>query len=460
MSQIKNIKYQAIPLPSDILSEKMVGNYDSVRKLIAKRLDDPLTPDCIKERLKLEEKMLFHLEDEFTFTVDEGLKYMQELIPDFTMEELEDLMLRGRIDFKYINGEKKLLDSFRGALVGVYPEIWNRVGGDDRSYAEEDKVIGQLKDGDKFGAHIHMHETVEIKPEDDVKGQKAHIHMPITWEGNPRIKNLKLNTEPAYTKLAAPEAGCHTVYFEAEAKEGATFVVDYEYDYIDTYRNMYAMDPALCTKTPAKEIMDEYTKEVWPHIVFTPFIKTLCAEIIGEETNPLLKARKIYDFITTKCRYRYTENYSAIENVSEWFLINQQGDCGTQALAFITLCRCAGVPAMWESGRTADASGSGMHDWALFYIEGIGWRHADCSYGGASNTRGAEWRRQFYFGNIDPWRVPCNWEQTAEFDPPRKFQRNDDSDNQAGEVEFDSRAAKGNEYNRRNRCVEAVKLEF
>ena len=459
MSQIAKIKYQAIPLPSDILAEKMAGNFDMARALIAKRLTDEKTPECIKERLRLEEKILFHIEDEYTIPVEEGLKSMQEIIPDFTMEELEDLMLRGRIDFKYINGKKMFLDSFRGALQAVYPEIWNRCGGDKRSYDEEDSVIAGLKDGEQFSVHIHMNETIELDPADDVKGQKAHVHLPIVWEGNPRIKNLKLTTEPAYTALSAPEAGCHSVYFEGPAEKGAKFTADYEYDYVDTYRDMYNMDPALCTGVPSKEIMDEYTKEVWPHIVFTPFIKSLAAEIVGDETNPLLKARKIYDFITTQCMYRYTLNYSSIENVSEWFLINQQGDCGAQSLAFITLCRCVGVPAMWESGRTAGpVSGTGMHDWALFYIEGIGWRHADCSYGGGCNTRDAEWRRQFYFGNIDPWRVPCNWEQTAEFDPPRKFQRMDDSDNQSGEVEFDTRAAGYKEYNRNNKCVEAFKL--
>ncbi|MCQ2565696.1 MAG: transglutaminase domain-containing protein [Clostridia bacterium] len=459
MSQIAKIKYQAIPLPSDVLAEKMAGNFDQVRKLIAKRLTDEYTPECIKERLRLEEKMLFHLEDEYCYTVDEALALMQEKIPDFTMEELEDLMLRGRIDFAYINGEKKIIDSFRGALIYVYPEIWNRTAeGDDRDYAEEDSVIKGLKDGDKFGAHIHMHSTVTLHPQDDVKGQVARVHLPITWEGNSRISNLKLTTEPAYTALSADEAGCHTVYFEGEAKDGESFMADYEYDYIDVFRDMYNMDPALCTKTPSKEIMDEFTKEVWPHIVFTPFIKTLTQEIIGDETNPLLKARAIYNFITTRCKYRFTRNYSCIENVSEWFLINQQGDCGTQALAFITLCRCAGVPARWESGRTAGPNGSGMHDWAMFYIEGFGWRHADCSFGGGSNTRGDEWRRQFYFGNIDPWRVPCNQEQTAEFDPPKKFQRMDDSDNQTGEIEFETRGAKYGEYDRSNRCTEAFKL--
>ena len=458
MSQIAKIKYQAIPLPSDILAEKMAGNFDAVRKLIAKRLTDENTPGCIKERLRLEEKMLFHLEDEYIYTVEEGVECVQKRIPDFTKEELEELMLRSRIDFAYINGEKKLHESFCDSLIDVYSEYCKRAAAKGRSYAEEDSVIAGLKDGDRFGAHIHMNQSVVLHPEDDVKGQMAHIHIPVTWEGNPRISNFKLTSEPAYSALSADEAGCHTVYFEKEAKDGQKVAIDYEFDYTDTYRDMYNMDPALCAKIPSKEIMDEYTKEVWPHIVFTPFIRTLCAEIVGDETNPLLKARAIYNFITTKCMYRYTRNYSCIENVSEWFLINQQGDCGTQALAFITLCRCAGVPAKWESGRTAAPSGSGMHDWAMFYIEGIGWRHADCSFGGGCNCSGEEWRRQFYFGNIDPWRLPCNSEQTAEFDPPKKFQRNDDSDNQTGEIEFDTRASHYGEYDRNNKCVEAYKL--
>ena len=45
--------------------------------------------------------------------------------------------------------------------------------------------------------------------------------------------------------------------------------------------------------------------------------------------------------------------YSIIENIPEYAGINQKGDCGIQALLFITLCRYGGVPARWQSGLFA-----------------------------------------------------------------------------------------------------------
>ena len=42
--------------------------------------------------------------------------------------------------------------------------------------------------------------------------------------------------------------------------------------------------------------------------------------------------------------------YYAIPNISEYCAVNQKGDCGVQALLFITLCRMANIPAEWESG--------------------------------------------------------------------------------------------------------------
>ena len=44
-----------------------------------------------------------------------------------------------------------------------------------------------------------------------------------------------------------------------------------------------------------------------------------------------------------------------------------------QAMLFITMCRCAGVPARWQSGWETKPVGSSQHDWAEFYVEPWGW---------------------------------------------------------------------------------------
>ncbi|HPX70660.1 MAG TPA: transglutaminase domain-containing protein [Bacillota bacterium] len=447
MNITDDFRFQALPLPGDIQAEKMAGHYDYARKLIERRLADELTPECIKKRLRLELKILTGMEAEYIYTREEAMALMRERIPSFSEEEFDELLMRGRMDFAYINGEKLFAESFCSALLKVYPELWNRtVEGDRYQPGASEEVIQSVKDGDGFGAHIHICHHLTLRPQPDVIGQKVRIHIPVSWEGNPRVSGLTIKTDPPYKALSSEDAGMHSVYFEERAEDGLKFLVDYEYDYNDVYRDMYDMDPALCAEEPPAEIKEKYLCEQLPHISMSPFIKELAAEIVGSESNPLLKARAIYDFITQKCRYRFTRPYRAIENVSEYFLINQQGDCGTQALAFISLCRCAGVPAKWESGTTASPGDIGMHDWAMFYIEGIGWRHADPSFGGGANMRGNEKRRRFYFGNIDPFRNPCNGAMGVEFDPPKKFWRVDDCDNQAGEVEFETRGAMRSEY--------------
>ena len=91
-----------------------------------------------------------------------------------------------------------------------------------------------------------------------------------------------------------------------------------------------------------------YTEEQLPHIRFTPYLRSLAAEIVGAETNPVVKARRIYDYITTHVMYSFVRSYFTIDNLTEYMGTGLKGDCGIHALLFITLCRIAGIPARWQ----------------------------------------------------------------------------------------------------------------
>ena len=87
-------------------------------------------------------------------------------------------------------------------------------------------------------------------------------------------------------------------------------------------------------------------------------------------------------FLTMKVRYSFMPAYFSQESIAENCARNLTGDCGVQTLLFITLCRCAGIPAKWESGWAAEPGFCGAHDWARFYVVPYGWLYADVSYGG------------------------------------------------------------------------------
>ncbi len=116
------------------------------------------------------------------------------------------------------------------------------------------------------------------------------------------------------------------------------------------------------------------------------------------------------------------------------------------ALTFITLCRCAGIPAQWQAGLYARPGDIGNHDWAKFYIAPYGWLYCDASFGGSAYRAGNKERWDFYFGNLEPWRMVCNRAFQQEFDPPRRFLRADPYDSQSGEVEYDDQGLTSHDF--------------
>ena len=201
------------------------------------------------------------------------------------------------------------------------------------------------------------------------------------------------------------------------------------------------------------------TEEQPPHVVFTPYLRALAKEIVGDETNALLKARKIYDFITTQAVYRFMPPYLTVTNIPEYFLSGLRGDCGVQAITFVTFCRLCGVPAQWQSGLYTKPDSAGHHDWARFYVAPFGWLFSDCSFGGSAYRAGDLDRWNFYFGNLEPWRMPTCSAFQQEFNPPRRFLRYDPYDNQSGDVESLTRRLYADEYEHDCRVLRYEEME-
>jgi len=179
-----------------------------------------------------------------------------------------------------------------------------------------------------------------------------------------------------------------------------------------------------------------YLSECPPHILFTPLLREIADQIVDFSDDALLKARKIYDYITMNLKYTFMSSYRALINIPEFGALNLKGDCGVQALLFITLCRIAGVPATFASGlMSPPGNGVGMHDWAAFYTPELGWRFVDTSYGESAYKHGLMNKWKFYFGNLDPYRAMHNFDFQVPFEHPKKYLRDDPYDNQVGEAE-------------------------
>ncbi len=235
-------------------------------------------------------------------------------------------------------------------------------------------------------------------------------------------------------------------------EENHEFLVEYSYVHKATYHD-------LSEKKCDENQPEFYLREEAPHIVFTPYLKALTESVTDGAKDSLEKAQRIYDFITKNMKYTFMPAYFVLENIAEMCARNFTGDCGVFTLLFITMCRCAGVPAKWQSGLAAEPDFCGGHDWAQFYVAPYGWLYADTSYGISAVRAENEERRQFYFGNLDAYRMVANSEFQAPFTIEKMHWRADPYDNQVGEIETDQKGLSFEEYERSKEILLCEEIE-
>ena len=445
------LQYLQYDLPDDILRRKLAGDFDGAIRLIRRRLADPATPETLRNALNVQARICTLLPGEFPYSKEDALSIIREKIPEFTDAEFDEYVDDGRIRWIYVNGEPRYFNRFFSSLCKAAPGFAQRAGlslpgvesalsgsqGDSRL----DISMKKMKQNGSLTNRIRIRTTVRLKYEFFTPGMflRAHLPIPAACQQQSDIRIEKIWPETG--RISPENAPQRTVCWEETMEENHEFGVEYSYLHTAVFTDAYHG-----SGIPGSYDFD--VQEQAPHIVFTPYLKALCAELTEGLTDPLAKARAFYDFITLNMKYTYMPDYMVLENMAENCARNFTGDCGIFALLFLTLCRCAGIPAQWQSGLTAEPDFIGGHDWVRFYVEPYGWIFADPSYGTAAVRAGREERRQFYFGNLDPYRMVANAAFQTNFTIPKEQWRADPYDNQLGEMESADRGYTFGEYER------------
>ena len=446
-----SLKYLQYGVPDDILRRKLAGDYSGAIRLIDRRLTEDGLTDSMKGSLLVQRKICEMLPSEFPYSKEDALEIVRKNIPDFTMEELEELIDARRIRWIYVNGEERIFNRFFSSLCKAAPGFAQRAGvkmpGVESATAgsQEDSrldiAMKKMRTNGSMTNRIRIRATVRMKDEFFKPGMfvRAHLPIPAACDQQSDIRIEKMSPETGV--ISSETAGQRTICWEENLQENQEFMV--EYSYLHTARYTDAYDGK---GIPGCHDFD--LQEQPPHVVFTPYIKALCQELTQGIDDPLMKARAFYDFITVNMKYTFMPNYIVLENMAENCARNYTGDCGIFALLFLTMCRCAGIPAQWQSGLTAEPDFIGGHDWVRFYVEPYGWIFADPSYGTGAVRAGKEERRKFYFGNLDPYRMVANSAFYENFEIPKQQWRADPYDNQLGEIETADRGFTLDEYER------------
>lgn len=434
MIKNEDLKFLAMSLPQEVDIYRASGDFYGEIECI-KRWQKRDLPECVQKRLELELIIATRLLSDYTIDDKEMLDIIKGKYPSADEKTLDQLISFGNIDFIMKNGKRYFQNGAPRNALNIHHRflysVQNPGQTEEKSLDKEFEINHRImKEKGSRAFRFEVEESLTPVNCDEMEGKKIRVWLPYPSECKSQSE-IELISSSHPVKIE-PDI-MRSAYIETEYHPGDTYTVRYKY--VNRAKYVELSDDEVEQSQP-----DFYTSEQLPQISFTPTLKALAREIVGDETNPLRKARKIYDWITHNVQYSYLRSYFCIPCIPEYVALNRYGDCGAMSLLFITLCRIVGIPAKWQSGNSARPTGMGSHDWCLFYIAPYGWLYCDPSYGEGASRSGNEEKRNHYFGNLDPFRcVTCDDFQ-LEFYHPMKYLGMDPYDNQNGEAEFEDRS--------------------
>lgn len=386
---------------------------------------------------------------DFCLTESQVKDYIRKYIPDVTDEQMRAWEQSKALECMVLDSEKRYFRNagpnlFRldSVCAGIKLAQEGAVGSvtDEVNRQHVPQVIAEVKEEKRsivVPKRMRVTYTLTVDTNAVPPGKKVRCWLPYPRTDHPRQRDVKLlsTSEPEYQ--LSPAACRHsTLYMEKLAVAGKPTVFSETFEYT-SYGEWHSIRPEdVLPYDTTSSIYKEYTAEREKHVLFTPRLRQLADNLTKGESNPWLKARRIFRWINDHFPWASAREYSTIENIPEYVVENRHGDCGQVSLLFITLCRLSGIPAHFQSGFMMHPGGWNLHDWAEIYLEGIGWVPVDQSFGVPAYARNAE-EEYFFFGGIDSWRMLVNQDYGMPLVPAKHYPRSETVDFQRGEVEWE-----------------------
>ncbi len=447
------MKYLAVGLPDEISFFKFMGDFVGECRAIDEYMTRDI-PHAMRVRLELERVIARGMQGDYMMSEETLISRVRERYPSFSEKTLEALIEAGHADYIRKNGERYYQRAAVRNIFNSGERVIRKCEGmaplPPSHNARRHACLETMKKNGGIAYRYRVRERIAPRAELSRPGKTVRVHLPYPALC-PEQSEITLieSSHPVFIS----DKGQRTAFIEVEHRTGEEYFIEFSYLLREKYH----------CPTPegvAPEQPDFFTGEQYPQIRFTPLVTELARELRGGETNPLILARRAYDYVTRHVGYSYMRDYLFIENIPEFAINNGRGDCGIMALTFITLCRAMGVPARWQSGSHIEPDFIGSHDWAMFYVAPYGWMPCDPSFGGGALRGGDTELWDHYFCNLDSLRLINCTEFQGELDPPRRYLRTDPYDNQSGEIEYSDEPLWFGEIDRERHVVSSEEVEY
>lgn len=431
------------------------GKFTKAEKIIRKTLHKQGTslPDSTQKALLWEADWMHRVRLDYKYTQKDILEQLRKRMANFKKDEFAKWKKEGRFDTRKIDGKTYYMSASVSNLFKRYKDLRDReVPPKERAPYEQafwknyaSELIAGQKTPDKYvlPQETKITMTLTVKPNAVPAGETIRCWLPYprAYPFQTDVHFLNATSRPLWIDRA--DSPIRSIYFEQTAVQDSPTVFQVQYRY-RMYSVVINPDPAkVLPYDKTNPQIQMFTKEQPPHVVFTPELRKLAKQIVGTETNPLKQAKLIYLWIAKNIQYSYATEYSTIPNISMYTYNHRYGDCGQEALLFITLARLLGIPARWQSGWYIMPHGETIHDWAEAYFKPYGWIPVEAYMGIWINQYSATYTLEqreallnFYFGNLDHFRLIFNSNQEQKLFPPKRYFRSDNVDFQRGEVEW------------------------
>ena len=197
--------------------------------------------------------------------------------------------------------------------------------------------------------------------------------------------------------------GNEIYYAEVDKASAADLNFDVEYDFTRHERNALHPEPKLSAVALSSQ---DRTQDLQPDalVPITGLPAELAVKVTTGKSDPLDKARAIYDYVFTTMKYDKTGTGWGHGDVL-YACDAKKGNCTDFHSLFIAMARSQGIPARFEIGFPLPPdkhSGeiAGYHCWSDFYVDGKGWIPVDISEAWKHPEK-----RDYFFGSHDVNRV-------------------------------------------------------
>jgi len=427
------------------------GRFKDASALLQTTLADTNLSPRLRQQTEFELDRLDRIRKDYPLTRESLFTALQSATRDLTPTEFEQWLEAGRFDRRSFDGEERFMASSVSNLYFRHPELAGRrlkPGGTAGYQLSVWKNCQNLlaavvreKTNYVLPTRFSCTMTVQVKPDIVPAGEPIRCWLPVPRR-YPFQRDIVIRfSQPLERQVADEFSPIRSVFLEQPSAglQPTVFSVDYAYTAAGV---RFDLQPKQSRPVPTNSPAARFFTLEAPHIVFTPEMRALAAELAGKETNPVLLARRYYDWVSTNIQYSFALEYSTIRNLGTYCLTNRYGDCGQEAFLFMTLCRLSGIPARWQSGWATFPGGETIHDWCEIYLAPWGWVPVDPYMGiwamQCATHLSPDQRlqvRDFYFGGLDQWRMITNSDHCQPLWPAKKSLRADTVDFQRGELE-------------------------